>query len=106
MHALIQYKTCEFVPRATNKNVVVHKWVYKVKYKLDGTIERFKERLVVKGFNQQYGLNYEETLSLMVKMGIVRLALAITNHYGLKLHQLDVKNAFSHGKLYEEVYME
>ena len=62
------------------------KWVYKVKYKPDGTIERFTTTLIVRGFNQQYSLDYEETFSLVVKIGIVRLALAMANHYGWKLH--------------------
>lgn len=93
------------MPLPTNKNVVTCIWVYKLKRNSDRTISRCKARLVARGFLQQFGLDYNETFSPIVKLATVRLllALAMKNHW--ELRQLDVSNVILHGILKEKVYM-
>uniref|UniRef100_A0A2N9IA16 Retrovirus-related Pol polyprotein from transposon TNT 1-94 n=1 Tax=Fagus sylvatica TaxID=28930 RepID=A0A2N9IA16_FAGSY len=81
------------------------KWVYSIKVKSDGSLDRYKARLVALGNNQEYGVNYEETFAPVAKMTTIRTILAIAASQNWDLHQMDVKNAFLHGDLKEDVYM-
>ncbi|CAH9051136.1 unnamed protein product [Cuscuta europaea] len=104
-NALINNNTWDLVPFDNSKNIVGCKWIYKTKYHSDGSLERHKARLVAQGFNQQAGIDFSETFSPVVKPTTVRIVLTLVISFGWGIRQFDVKNAFLHGNLTEEVYM-
>jgi hypothetical protein len=65
--ALSKDNTWHLVPPNNVRNVIDCKWVYKIKSKVDGSLDRYKARLVAKGFKQQYGIDYDDTFSPVVK---------------------------------------
>ena len=81
------------------------KWVYSIKLRSDGILDRYKARLVALGNRQEYGVDYEETFALVAKMTTVHTIIAIAASLGWPLHQMDIKNAFLHGDLKEDIYM-
>ena len=97
--------TWVLVSPSPSQNVVGCKWVFKLKRNSDGTINRYKARLVANGFHQQFGIDFKETFSPVIKPPTVRIILSLAVQFNWPLRQLDVSNAFFHGFLREEVYM-
>jgi hypothetical protein len=81
------------------------KWVYKTKQDSKGNIERFKERLMAKGFTQREGIDYTKIFSPVSSKDSFRIIMTLVAHYDLELHQIDVNTTFLNGNLQENVYM-
>ncbi|KAL4561507.1 hypothetical protein LXL04_033674 [Taraxacum kok-saghyz] len=81
------------------------KWIFKKKMNVDGTIDKFKARLVIQGFRQKPGVDYFDTYTPVVRISTIRLLIALASIHNLVIHQMDVKTAFLNGELDEEVYM-
>jgi Reverse transcriptase (RNA-dependent DNA polymerase) len=94
------------MPLPVGKKTVGCKWIFTVKQNPNEKVKWYKARLVTKGFSQTYGIDYDETFVLVAKMSTVRTLISLVANDGWKLHQLDVINAFLHGDLLEEVYMQ
>ena len=81
------------------------RWLYKVKYRQDGSLEKFKARLVARGYEQILGIDYDETYSPVVRLTSIRIVLALAAHYNLLLHTMDVDTAFLNASLEEDIYI-
>jgi hypothetical protein len=91
--------TRELIVLPKDKKAIGCKWVYKVKHNVDGSMSRYKVRLVAKGYAQTYGIDYEETYSPVAKMTTIRAIIAMVASKGWFLQQMDVNNVFFHGNL-------
>lgn len=106
LNALESNNTWEITDLPPNKRVVGCKWIFKVKYKADGSLDRYKARLVAKGFTQTLSIDFFHTYAPVAKMTIVRVILSLAAIQNWTLHQLDITNAFLHGDLHEKIYMQ
>ena len=86
--------------------MVSSKWLFKIKHAADGSIEKYKERFVARGFSQKEGIDFEETFAPIARYTSIRTIIALATKMKWKLHQMDVKTAFLNGVIKEEVYIE
>ena len=105
MKSLKDNKVWELTTLPPGKKAIGCKWVYKVKTNSDGSIERYKARLVAQWFNQKFGSDYDETFCPVIRLESLRTLVALSTQQGLELHHMDVHIAFLNGTLQEEVYM-
>lgn len=103
--ALMSNKVWKLVPRPENTNIIKCKWVYRMKCDHVGN-SRYKARLVARGFSQQYGVDYDDTFSPVVRHSTMRLLFAIATEYNLNIDHFDVDTAFLNSDLKESIYME
>ena len=106
MKSLHENKTFDLVKLPNGKKALKNKWVFRIKHEEHGVHPRFKAILVVKGFSQKKGIDFDEIFSPVVKMTSVCTMLGLVASLNLKIEQIDVKTVFLHGDLEEEIYME
>lgn len=104
--SLMENRTWDLVDKPKSKKPISCKWVFKKKRTSTGEIERYKARLVVKGYSQKYGIDYEETFSPVVRYTTVRYLMGLAVKFNLEIEQMDAVTAFLQGELSEEIYME
>ena len=103
---ILHNHTCELVDLPPSCKPLSSKWVFKRKRKVDGSIDKYKARLVIKGYKQIEGLDYFDTYSSLMRINSMQMVLAIATLRNLEIYQMDAKTNFLNGDLDEEIYME
>ncbi|KAE9204753.1 hypothetical protein PF005_g13676 [Phytophthora fragariae] len=106
LKSLIVNKTWKLVPKPAHQRPIGCRWVFALKRDEKGQVVRYKARLVVKGYSQRHGIDYEETYSPVAYLNSIRAVLAKCSAEGMEIEQCDVDTAFLYRKLEEEIYME
>ncbi|KAL2885578.1 putative retroelement pol poly protein [Ceratocystis lukuohia] len=106
LKALMDFRTWHFVPKPEGCVPIDTRFVFAKKYDLDGKLEKYKARLVVRGFRQEYGVNFFESFAPTPSSATLRLFLATVCQYNMECHQVDACNAFAQSKIKEEVFIE
>lgn len=104
--SLLKNNTWTLVDPPTNAKVIQSKWIFKTKYKADGSIEKRKARLVAKGYTQRAGIDYQETFAPVVRSSSLRFVMALAAQLKMEVHQLDVETAYLNGDLEETIYLQ
>lgn len=103
--SLEENQTWELTDLPKNRKALPCKWIFKIKRNPDGTVDKYKARLVAVGYNQRKGIDYNQTFSPVAKMSTIRTLLTIAATEGLALRQFDVSTAFLYGSVKEEIFM-
>lgn len=106
MASLNENNTWDLIHLPKGKKVIKTKWVFKTKRDVDGNVIRHKARLVVKGFTQRYGIDYDQTYSPVVRYTSIRFLIALAVKNQLKIHQMDAITAFLQGEIDTEIFIE
>jgi histone deacetylase 1/2 len=99
--ALMKNSTWTLVPLPTGRKAIGCKWIFRIKYNSDGSIEKNKARLVAQGFSQKAGQDYSDTFSPVTIRTVI--SIAVSNKW--QIHQIDIDNAFLNGTIKEDIYM-
>lgn len=105
IESLKENSTWELSDLPKDRRAIPCKWVYKIKLNADGSIDRYKARLVVKGYSQREGVDYQQTFAPVTRMATIRSVISVAASENLKLAQFDVSTAFLYGELKEDIYM-
>ena len=106
VESILQNHTWELVDLPSGSKPLGYKWIFKKKMKENGSIDKYKVILVIKGYKKKEGLDYFDTYSPVTRISSIRMLIAIAAIHNLAIHQMDVKTAFLNGDLDEEIYME
>ena len=106
IESIMHNHTREIVDLAPGAKTIGYKWIFKRKLKSDGSIEKYKTRLVAKGFKQKKGVDYFDTFAPVTRISSIKVLIALASVHNLVIHQMDVKTTFLNGELEEEIYMD
>ena len=104
--AIERNNTWELTDLPKGHKTIGVKWVYKTKLKENGEVDKYKAHLVAKGYKQEFGVDYKEVFAPVVRLDTIRLVIALAAQNAWPIFQLDVKSAFLHGDLVEEVFID
>ena len=105
IHSIENNQTWELIDLSIGAKTIGVKWIYKTKLNELGEVDKYKARLVTKGYSQQQGVDFTEVFAPVTRMDTVRMVVTLAAQRGWKIYQLDVKSAFLHGELSEDVYV-
>jgi hypothetical protein len=105
-YSLMANNTWTLVPFPVGRKPISCKWLFKIKQGTNGEVERYKVRLVARGFTQTYGVDFNENFPLVAEFTSIRCILALVALEDMEIHQMDVKTTFLNIELEEEIYME
>lgn len=103
--SLMKNNTWTLCDLPKGRKAITGKWVFKLKHKANGEIDKYKARFVARGCSQKHGFDYAETYAPVAKLSTLRILLSIANRFDMHVHQMDVKGAFLNGDLDEDIYM-
>ena len=104
LNSLKENNTWSEIRLPPEKHKIQTRWLFKIKKDINNNPVRYKARLVAKGYEQEQGIDYNETFAPVVKIQSLRLLITIAVNEGLEIHHIDISTAFLYGELTEEVY--